>query len=289
MSKVTDSYASADSVPVVIVDFTPPRSGDPAALDRLAVLHADFLSAAYNPGKLVRADSVAAAYAAKQRTGSDAVFSLAPRDMNTIALQSRLLGAQMMGLENVVVLAGDELAERELSLGVSSVRDLTSTGLVSSIRSMNDGFDYRGASLQGATSFCVGATVDPAKGIEPEAALMARKAEAGADFFITQPIYDPAERDQLLDAYAGVAGAAPSHPVFWGLQVLDKDGIILGNVPDAMRAELEGGRPGVEIAAELLARFVEAGIRGVYLVPPILRGGARDYSVAQAVLERASG
>jgi len=66
--------------------------------------------------------------------------------------------------------------------------------------------------------------------------------------------------------------------------VLDKDGIVLGNVPVKIRQELDGGRPGSEIGSELLQSYVAAGIRGVYLVPPILRGGARDYDAAQQVL-----
>jgi hypothetical protein len=65
---------------------------------------------------------------------------------------------------------------------------------------------------------------------------------------------------------------------------LDKDGIVLGDVPDAVRAELEGGRPGAEIAAELLTTFTDAGVDGIYLAPPIIRGGARDYEAAQQVL-----
>jgi 5,10-methylenetetrahydrofolate reductase len=280
MTWVTERYAAAEAGrPVVIVDFTPPRSGDPAALDRLKGLTANFLSAAYNPGKLVRADSATVASVARERTGADVAFSLAPRDMNTIALQSRLLGAQMVGLENVIVLAGDDLAERELSLGVKSVRDLTSTAMLRSIRGMNEGVDYRGAKLQGATSFCIGATLDLAKGIESEAALAARKVEAGADFFIAQPIYDLGVRERFMERYGEM-----SQPVFWGLQVLDKDGLILGDVPEQTRRELEGGRPGEEIASELLARFVEAGVGGVYLVPPILKGGGRDYEAAQRVI-----
>ena len=60
MTKVTDTYESSSGKIVVLCDCTPPRSGDPAALDRVGVVDADFICVAYNPGKLARADSVAA-------------------------------------------------------------------------------------------------------------------------------------------------------------------------------------------------------------------------------------
>ena len=285
MTHVTDRYRASGGPPLVMCDFTPPRSGDPAALDRLKVVSADYFNAAYNPGKLVRADSVAAAHAARERTGVETVFNLATRDMNKIALQSRLLGAQMLGLDNVIVMHGDELTERETGLGVTSVRDYTSTSLIAAVRAMNDGLDYRGATLGAPTDFCVGATLDLARDLGAEAALTRRKADAGAHYFITQPIYGAAERERFLALYEETAGAPLAVPVLWGVQVLDRDGVIFGNVPAEVRAQLEAGRDGAEAAGELLAALVEAGVRGFYLIPPILKGGRRDYDAAQRALE----
>ena len=284
MTHVTARYGEAGSPPLVMCDFTPPRSGDPAALDRLKGVNADYFCAAYNPGKLVRADSVAAAVAVRERTGVEAVFNLATRDMNKIALESRLLGAQMLGLDNVIVMHGDDLAERELDLGVASVRDYSATGFIAAVRELNEGRDYRGADLQAPTDFCVGATFDLAREPGAEAALTRRKAEAGAHYFITQPIYGPEERERFLTLYEETAGAPLDVPVLWGVQVLDKDGVVFGNVPAALRAELEAGRDGAEAAAELLVALVEGGVGGFYLIPPILRGGRRDYEAAQRVL-----
>ncbi len=282
MAKVTEVYA-ASSGPVVLCDCTPPRSADPAALDAVGAVGADFACVAYNPGKLPRADSVAAALAIKGRTGTDVVFNLATRDMNKIAVQSRLLGAQMLGLENVVVLQGDRFSPEEAER-VKAVNDFTPTALIASTAAMNDGLDYRGSRLRGATALCIGASFDLARDLDREVALTQRKVEAGAHFLIAQPIYDLGVRHAFLDAYERSAGAPLDLPVFWGLQVLDKDGIVLGNVPPKMRQQLDEGRPGVDIAIELLRQFVEDGVRGVYLVPPILRGGARDYEAARQVL-----
>ena len=283
MAKVTDTYESSSGKLIVLCDCTPPRSGDPAALDRVEVVDADYICVAYNPGKLARADSVAAAITIKGRTGKDVVFNMATRDMNKIAMQSRLLGAQMMGLENVIVLQGDGFTEAEAEL-VKAVDDFTPTGLVAAITAMNEGLDYRGSKIRSNTDFCVGATLDLERDLEREVTLAQRKVEAGAHYFIVQPMYDLSLRQQFLDAYEKHIGEPFTLPVFWGLQVLDKDGIVLGNVPVKIRQELDGGRPGSEIGSELLQSYVAAGIRGVYLVPPILRGGARDYDAAQQVL-----
>ena len=282
MAKVTEVYA-ASSGPVVLCDCTPPRSADPAALDAVGAVGADFACVAYNPGKLPRADSVAAALAIKARTGTDVVFNLATRDMNKIAVQSRLLGAQMLGLENVVVLQGDRFSPEEAER-VKAVNDYTPTSLIASAAAMNDGLDYRGSKLRGATSLCIGASFDLARDLDREVALTQRKVDAGAHFLIAQPIYDLDVRHAFLDAYERSTATPLDLPVFWGLQVLDKDGIVLGNVPPEMRQQLDEGRPGVDIAIELLRQFVADGVRGVYLVPPILRGGARDYEAARQVL-----
>ena len=149
---------------------------------------------------------------------------------------------------------------------------------------MCDGLDYRGAALQAPTDFCVGATLDLARDLEAEAALTKRKADAGAHYFITQPIYAPDERERFLALYEETAGEPLAVPVLWGVQVLDKDGVIFGSVPAELRAQLEAGRDGTEAAAELLTALVEAGVRGFYLIPPILKGGRRDYEAAQRVL-----
>ena len=284
MTTVLESYARTADRPVVLCDFTPPRSGDPAALDSIRDVPADFISVAYNPGKLVRVDSVSGAYHIKERLGSEVVFSLSPRDMNKIAVQSRLLGAQVLGLENVVVLQGDPLGEREHGHGVSESVDFTATELIASIHGMNEGNDYRGAALRGATAFCLGATLDLSRDLEAESRLAAKKLDAGGEFFITQPIYDADASQAFLDVFRAVAQRAFEAPVFWGLHIPVKDGVEVAAMPERVRSDLDRGRPGVEIASELMESFKRAGLHGIYLVPPILRGGARDYEAARQLL-----
>ena len=285
MTKIVDRCFSATGRPAFICDFSPPRSGDPAAVTQ-AKFGADFISVAYNPGRAVRANSAMLASAIKSQTGQEVAFTLGTRDMNQLALQSELLGAQMLGLENVIVVQGDPFPERDLAL-VGPVNQVTPTGLIASIANMNQGTDFRGANLRAPTDFCIGATVDLGRGVEREARLARRKVEAGAHFLITQPIFDPDEASRFINAYAGATGEPPGLPLFFGLQVLEQDGIIFSSVPEKIREELAGGRPGVDLAVELFQRFREAGINDIYLVPPIRRGGARNYRAAQEVLEAA--
>ena len=233
-------------------------------------------------------DPAIAAYAIRQQTGRDAIFTLATRDMNRLATQNHLLGAAMLGLDNVIVVGGDAFTERDLS-AVKDVRDFRPTELIAAIKSMNQGVDYKGLKLRAPTDFCVGATIDLGRGIEREARLTSAKASAGADFFITQPIYDLSIVERFKDGYESVAGERLSKPVFWGLQVLDAKGLVFGDVPQFIREELEGGREGVDIAVDLLHEFLAAGITNIYLVPPILRGGLRDYEAAQRVLDALEG
>ncbi len=285
MATVLERYATATAErPALLCDFTPPRSGDPVALDTVKDLPVDFISVAYNPGKLVRADSVAVARMVVERLELDAVFSLSPRDMNKIALQSRLLGAQMLDLENVLVLQGDPLGERELQYGVSASSDFTATGLIAAIRDLNEGKDYRGADLRGATNFCIGATLDLSRGLEAEARLAARKIDAGAQYFITQPIYDVEAAGAFEEAFKSATGNDFTSPVFWGLHIPVADGVGFTAMPEHVQHDLEQGRSGVEIARDVLDSFATAGFRGAYLVPPILRGGARDYEAVKELL-----
>lgn len=285
--KVTDRYMSSRDDLVFICDFTPPRVVDPAALQAAIDLKADFVCVAYNPGKRVRLDSAMFAAAVRQQSGKEMVFNLGTRDMNKLAIQTHLLGAQMLGLENVLVVQGDPFTEKELGK-VRQVSDYKPTELIQGIAEMNNGRDYKGAALSVPTDICIGASIDLGRGVHREAVLAHRKAAAGAHFFVTQPVYELAEIDEFLAQYRIAAGQDLDLPVFYGVQILEKDGIIFSSVPQRVRDDLEGGRPGFEIAFEQLQRLRERGIRSIYLVPPILRGGARNYDAANQLIDLVS-
>ena len=283
--KITERCYEAAGHTCFICDFSPPRAGD-AAILRQAAIDADFISVAYNPGRAVRVNSAMLAAAVKQQVGREVSFTLATRDMNKVALQSQLLGAQLLGLENVIVVQGDPFTHRDLER-VKAAADVTPTGLIAAITGMNQGRDFRESQLRAPTDFCVGATLDLSRGIQKEAGLAGRKVRAGAQFFITQPIFDVADATRFQDAYNEASGEALRLPVFFGLQILEADGIIFSSVPQKVRDQLAEGRSGVEIALELYQKFQESGLHNIYLVPPIRRGGVRNYGAAREVLAAA--
>jgi len=281
--RVVDCCYEATGRPGFICDFSPPRSGNIAEVKR-ADIPADFISIAYNPGRAVRANSAMLAAAIRREMGKETAFTLATRDMNRLAIQSLLLGAQMLGLENVVVVQGDQFNNRDRAL--LAVNGYRPTELIAAIRAMNEGVDFRESSLREPTAFCIGATLDLGRGIEAEAELAVRKVEAGADFLISQPIFDPDDAHRFRDSYERQGGSPLAVPVFFGLQILEQGGVLFSSVPDSVRAELDAGRSGVDIAVGLYGRFREAGLNDVYLMPPIRRGGARDYGAAREFFRR---
>ena len=283
MARVVDCSYESTGRPGFICDFSPPRSGSIAEARR-ADIPASFISVAYNPGRAVRANSAMLAAAIQRETGKETIFTLATRDMNRLAIQSLLLGAQMLGLENVVVVQGDQFNNRDRAL--LAVNGYRPTELIASISAMNEGADFRDSNLREPTNFCIGATLDLGRGVDEAAALTVRKVEAGADFLMSQPIFNPDDAHRFRESCERQSGGALAVPVFYGLQILEPGGVLFSSVPDGVREELEAGRSGVEIASELYGRFREAGLNDVYLVPPIRRGGARDYAAAREFLGR---
>jgi hypothetical protein len=100
-------------------------------------------------------------------------------------------------------------------------------------------------------------------------------------------VYAPEEVERFLATYRRVNDEDLAVPVLWGFPVLAKESITFGTPPDRWRRELDAGRPGAELAAEELDRFFAAGLRALYVMPPILRGGARDYAAAATALANA--
>jgi hypothetical protein len=158
--------------------------------------------------------------------------------------------------------------------------------LISAIKEMNRGRDFRGSTLGQPTDFCAGAAIEFGRPLETEAALTYGKAEAGAEFFVGQAAYDGATLREFSDRYAEFAGAPLFAPMLFGVQVPAKDGVVLGSMPEGIWADLERGRSGVEIAVETASRLWDAGARAFYVIAPILKGGARDYeAAARAIAE----
>ena len=284
MTKVTEHCSTVIARPAFICDYSPPRSGRPEDIP-VSPENADFVSVAYNPGRAVRLNSVAMAAALRDQRGADPIFTLATRDMNRLALESLLLGAQALGLENVIAVAGDPFGPRDVA---TPVNDYRTTDLISALANLNDGVDHRGRSLRAPTDFCIGAVVDLGKGIEAEARLAVRKVEAGAHFLITQPVFDPDDVSQFAEACVRASGEELAVPLFYGVGLMETDGVSFASVPQWVTDDLANGRSGVDIALEVWSVLRSAGVGDCYVVPPIRRSGASNYAAAREFIERAA-
>jgi methylenetetrahydrofolate reductase (NADPH) len=133
--------------------------------------------------------------------GIEPVFQMTCRDRNRIALQSDLLSAHVLGITNCLALTGD-LPSLGDHRDAKPVYDLDSVQLLWAIKSLNEGHDIAGNELKGNTNFFAGAVVNP--GADTEAAYemqimkMHKKIEAGAKFFQTQAVFDPATFEKFM-------------------------------------------------------------------------------------------
>jgi 5,10-methylenetetrahydrofolate reductase len=136
--------------------------------------------------------------------GIEPVMQLACRDKNRIALQSELLSASVLGINNVLILSGDHPDIGDYK-GTKAVYDLDAVGLIKTARLLETGFDLVGKKLNGAPNFCVGAVTNPsASPQELQAIMFEKKVKAGAEFFQTQSIFDLQEYKNFYDAIKGL-------------------------------------------------------------------------------------
>jgi 5,10-methylenetetrahydrofolate reductase len=210
---------------------------------------------------VMRLGSLAACYLLKQK-GVEPVFQMTCRDRNRIALQSDLLSAYVMGVENVLCLTGDYV-----TLGdhpdAKPVFDLDSVSLLYAARQLEQGKDLAGKELKGTPKFFLGACVTPgADPVEPQLIKMERKVRAGAQFFQTQAIYEP----KTFEAFMKEAKKF-GVPVLVGIVVLRSAAMakfmnknVAGvHVPDELIAEMDQAenklQKGIEIAARLITEM----------------------------------
>jgi methylenetetrahydrofolate reductase (NADPH) len=171
----------------------PPKGVDVSDMKRSAERvrgRVDAANVTDQQSSVMRLGSLAGCALLKQ-WGLEPVVQMTCRDRNRIALQSDLLSACALGIENVLCLTGDYV-----TLGdhpqARPVFDLDSVSLIEAARELENGHDLAGKELKGSPQFFIGACVTPeADVLEPQIIKMERKVEAGAQFFQTQAIYDP--------------------------------------------------------------------------------------------------
>ena len=284
MPTLIDLLSRSNNKNFVVCDFSPPRGGNPDLLSEASILTPDMFSVAYSPGKSVRINPVMVSHWLQNNCDIPSIFTLATRDMNKGALQGILLGAQLFGLDNVVSVMGDDFTETESKLQ-ATVKDFSSTQLIKSIKYMNQRLDFKRRFLLHPTNFCIGATIDLSRNWAREISLTRKKIESGADFILSQPLFNPDLPMQFLDRYRETTGTPIDIPIMWGVQIKTKDSLSFTDVPDWITEDLDLGRSAFDVALQIVDSYHGIGVTNFYIVPPIYRGGRRDYESAQALIE----
>ena len=280
---------------VVTVEVDPPRGlGYQKVAEKVRTLKEAGVNAvniADNPMARVRMSSFALAFILRNEIGIDTILHLTCRDRNLLGLQSDLIGAAALGVNAVLALTGDPSKMGDFPQA-TSVYDVNSTGLVKMIAELNGGKDLAGNKLNAPTRFKVGVALNIASSdMEKEQIKFAEKLEAGANFAMTQPFYDPDIWLRYLDTYG-----APPIPVILGVLPLRtyRHAKFLHNevpgitVPERILSEMKAASyrskeeetsTGVRIAREIMARVRDTA-QGVYITPPFGK-----YEVVPMILE----
>ncbi len=262
---------------VISVEVDPPKGLDATKdLEGARLLKdagADVIDVGDSPIGRVRMSALAMCYLIQQHCGIETIIHFTTRDRNLVGLQADLIGAHAMGVRNVLALTGEP--PRGDYPNVTAVYDVDSAGLARIIKRFNEGLDLAGKSIGHPARFLIGGALDMTTAtLDRELPKMERKLEAGVDFFMTQPIYEP----ETLDAFERRVGRLPV-PVLVGVLPLQSSrhaeflhnevpGITIPDwIRDSMRIVGNAGRDeGFRLAHELLNVLVDR-IDGAYLMP----------------------
>jgi 5,10-methylenetetrahydrofolate reductase len=182
---------------VVTVELTPPRGYHAEALvdqARALKIHGvDLVNIPDNPRASAHMSALAAAFLIQQHSGVETILHYACRDRHLLSMQSDLLGAHAMGVRNVLLVTGDPPKVGDYA-DATSVLEVDSIGLTNAVSQLNGGLDIGGQALGQPTAFHIGVAVNPcAPNCDEEVRRFAYKVEAGAEFAITQPVFDADE------------------------------------------------------------------------------------------------
>lgn len=177
---------------VVTAEVGPPKGTDiKEMLHHIELLKGklDALNVTDNQSAVMRICSMAVCKLVIEAS-MEPILQMTCRDRNRIALQSDLLGANILGIKNVLCMTGDHVLAGDHKQA-KPVYDLESVQLLKTVDSLNNGKDMAGNEMKGATDFFQGAVVTPeANPLEPQLIKFEKKVRAGAKFFQTQAIYD---------------------------------------------------------------------------------------------------
>jgi homocysteine S-methyltransferase len=265
---------------VVSVEIDPPRGANPEAMLEVARKleesdHVDVVDVNDNPRARARMSGMMASVAIQRNVGIETIPHLTPRDASIAGLESQLLGAHAEGIRNILAVTGDPPEAGDYP-GARGVYEVDSIGLSRIIARMNAGEDFNGAEIDAPTAFFLGVAVNPAADdLELELERFHRKLEAGAQFAMTQVLFDLEYLDRFLDRLGGspipiLVGIFYVRSYQLALRLHNEvPGILVpDNVQERLRdAGADAGSVGLELAKELLDASRERAA-GVYVIPP---------------------
>jgi methionine synthase / methylenetetrahydrofolate reductase(NADPH) len=267
--------------PLVVVELDPPRGlGFERVLRgarKLKAAGVDAITVGDNPLAVMRMGNIGMAHLL-EREGIQTIVHLSCRDKNLIALQSTLLEACALGISSILAITGDPAKVGDQPQA-TSVYDLNSFELIRLIRNLNEGKSYSGAPIGGKASFLVGAAFNPnVRDVDAQVRRLKKKIDAGAQFALSQPLYDI---DKIPVVYERIRAGVGDFPVFLGVlpMVNASNAEFLAHevpgisIPEPLvermkRApEAEQQEEGMKISRELIDRAAEF-TPGFYIIPP---------------------
>lgn len=264
---------------VVTVEVDPPQGFDvTTTLSQLRNLigktHVDAFNVSDNPTARPRMSALAMSTLIQTRLGVEAILHIATRHRNLLALHSDLLGAHSLGVRNIFAVMGDLPYIGDYP-HATAVSDVTPSGLMALMQHSNTGLDLAGHPIQQATSFLVGCALNMgAANLDRELHGLERKLKSGADFILTQAIFDPLTFEEFERRIGGfpvpiLIGILPlsniRHAEFLHNEV---PGIVIPeNVLKRMRGSgRRSQEEGISLSRELL-KAIAPKINGAYLMP----------------------
>ncbi|HEX8993533.1 MAG TPA: bifunctional homocysteine S-methyltransferase/methylenetetrahydrofolate reductase [Anaerolineales bacterium] len=271
----------------ICAEMDPPRGLSThkliAGASLLAEAGADVINVADSPMARMRMSAWAVCEVVQRRVNVETTLHFPTRGRNLLRVQGDLLAAYALGIRNVLVIMGDPTAIGDYPEAMDNY-DLVPSGLIKLIKQgFNAGVDQSGTSIGQPTQFFVGAALNlcPAEP-EQEIRTLQRKLRAGADFFVTQPIYRPEDGSAFLSRFEANAGKLQK-PVLVGILPLVsvKHASFLNHevpgisIPEKTIKRLEAAgehaaQEGVRIAVELIEQ-IRPWAQGVYLMPQFNR------------------
>ena len=288
-SKIGAMVAAGDFV--TMVEIVPPKGIDCSKeLDGAAMLHrlgVDAINVPDSPRASARMSAQSLCVQIQQHVGIETILHYTCRDRNVLSIQSDLLGASSIGLKNILCLTGDPPKLGNYP-NATAVFDVDAIGLVNVVHNLNYGLDIGKNSIGASTGFTIAVAANPGVAdMDQEVRRFAFKVEAGAEFAITQPVFDLRVLEEFLRRIEGFR--IPVIAGIWPLTSLRNAEFMKTDLrvsmPDDVMARMaavttpeEGRAEGVKIAREMLAE-ARPMVQGVQVSAPFGR-----YGVAADVL-----